>query len=91
MTTLALHPLREHPPLEPTVVSFVHDGEAHAWPWISGTGGALFYRQGIDRAFSWGEVVDQHIDWAMDPDMDDTMPEGWVRLIPETTNTKEAS
>lgn len=83
--SLHVRPLREHPPLEPTVIAFVHDGEAQAWPWISGLGGAVFYRQGIDRGFSWGEVIDQILDWAFDPDFDDTKPDGWVRLIPETT------
>ena len=92
MTTLAMHPLNEHPPLEPTIIQFVFDGKPSGWPWGSGIGGAVFFRMGQPtRPYSWGEVVDQHIDWAMDPDYDDTMPDGWVRLIPETTDTKEAS
>jgi hypothetical protein len=87
---LLIHSLREHPPLEPTIILFVFDGEPAGWPWGSGVGGAVFYRmtEGTTRPYSWGEVVDQHIDWALDPDLDDTMPQGWVRLVPEA---KEAS
>lgn len=82
---LAIHPLREHPPLEPTTLVFVFDGEPTGWPWSSGVGGAVFFRatDGTRRPYSWGEVIDLHIDWAHDPDLDDTLPEGWVRLIPE--------